>query len=39
MEQPSVEVVKEPKRRATTAYSDCGILAQQTEHTEKTIQR
>jgi len=39
MERPSMEVVKEPKRRATTADNDCGILAQQTEHTEKTSQR
>jgi len=29
IERPSVEVVKEPKRRATTADSDCGVLAQQ----------
>jgi len=29
IERPSVEVVNEPKRRATTADSDSGILAQQ----------
>jgi hypothetical protein len=39
IEQPSVEAVNELKRRATTADSDCGTLAQQKcrRHTGKTI--